>query len=223
MPISIKNADNNRLSCPLCGKTSNQLHFADGKRQYRRCNVCDLLFVPPKFFLSPAAEKAEYDLHQNSPHDQHYRDFLSQLYLPMMARITPNSRGLDFGSGPGPTLSVMFEESGHEMTLFDHFYAPGGAALNQQYDFITASEVVEHLHDPGKEMRRLWQCLKPGGLLGIMTQLWSEQPSLAEWRYKDSASHVSFFSRKTMTWLGQHLGAKEHIIDRNVTIFQKIG
>ena len=45
-----------------------------------------------------------------------YRKFLSRMFKPMMERIEPDSYGLDFGSGPGPTLNLMFEEEGHTVS-----------------------------------------------------------------------------------------------------------
>ena len=69
-----------------------------------------LLFVQSADYLSAREEQAEYDLHENSPDDPRYRNFLSQLFEPVLAMISPGSYGLDFGSGPGPTLSCMFEE-----------------------------------------------------------------------------------------------------------------
>ena len=80
----------------------------------------------------------------------------------MQKCLAPESCGLDFGSGPKPTLSVMFEEAGHCMTTFDYFYENVPSAFERQYDFITATEVVEHLHNPKEELERLWACLKQG-------------------------------------------------------------
>ena len=104
--------DVSRITCPLC--TANRVFplYDDKWRDYFRCVACQLTFVPPAFHLSPSDEKAVYDLHQNSSADQGYRNFLSRIFEPVHARIAPGSHGLDFGSGPGPTLSVMFEEVG---------------------------------------------------------------------------------------------------------------
>jgi hypothetical protein len=126
---------------------------------------------PAEQHISADEEKARYDQHNNHPDDPDYRAFLSRIFVPMQQRLNPGSCGLDFGSGPGPTLSLMFEEAGHRMTIYDHFYAPTSSTLDQPYDFITATEVVEHLHRPGLELERLWSLLNPSGLLGVMTQL----------------------------------------------------
>ena len=62
--------------------------------------------MPHENFLSAEDEKARYDLHQNSPNDNRYRQFLNRIFVPMQERIAPESCGMDFGSGPGPTLSI---------------------------------------------------------------------------------------------------------------------
>ena len=49
------------------------------------------------------------------------------------------------------------------MEIFDPFYAPDSKVLEQQYDFITTTEVLEHLHHPRSELDQLWSCLKPRG------------------------------------------------------------
>ena len=152
--------------CPLCASTKTSLFHVDRHRAYFVCDACTLVFVPPTFFLSPAEEKAEYDLHENSPDDAGYRRFLSRTCEPVVARLSPASEGLDFGCGPGPTLSVMFEEAGHTVALYDPFYANDPSVFERQYDFITATEVVEHLHRPRAELDRLWSSLQPGGVLG---------------------------------------------------------
>lgn len=166
-----KSPNTNRKFCPLCTSENAARFHNDKRREYLLCPTCHLIFVPPEHHLSAEDEKAQYDLHENSPEDPAYRQFLGRLLRPMQERIAPKSQGLDFGSGPGPTLSVMFEEIGHSMSIYDHFYAQDLSVLDKPYDFITATEVVEHLHYPGKELDRLWACLKPGGHLGIMTKL----------------------------------------------------
>jgi 2-polyprenyl-3-methyl-5-hydroxy-6-metoxy-1,4-benzoquinol methylase len=173
--------------------------------------------------LSLKEEKAEYDLHNNSAQDPHYRHFLSRLLVPLLERLTANSYGLDFGSGPGPTLSIMFEEAGHSVALYDPFYAPEVRQFQRQYDFISASEVVEHLHHPRQELDRLWSCLKPNGTLGIMTKRVIDQEAFSRWHYKNDRTHVSFFSTETFRWLADHWQATLTISGKDVVLLTKLG
>ena len=138
------------LTCPLCQKSEVSPFFKD-QRDYFICAHCSLVFVPPQQFLSLEEEKAVYDLHENSTDDPGYRRFLNRTFKPVLQNLKPGSYGLDFGSGPGPTLSVMFEEQGHSMNIYDPIYTPETEVFQHQYDFITATEVVEHLHHPQTE------------------------------------------------------------------------
>jgi len=133
----------------------------------------------------------------------------------------PGSNGLDFGSGPGPTLSVMFEEKGHNVKLYDQFYALHPSVFDWRYDFVTATEVVEHLRYPQVELDRLWKCLKPGGYLGIMTKLVIDRDAFAGWHYKNEPSHICFFSRRTFKWLAALWKAEVDFFDEDVIIFSK--
>ena len=208
--------------CPLChAEAITKSYHRDRIRDYYCCRNCRLVFVPPHQYLSPQNEKSQYDLHQNSPHDRGYRQFLNRLFLPMNKKLSPGSQGLDFGSGPGPTLSVMFQEAGHSMSVYDHFYAHDRSVFQQQYDFITATEVVEHLHYPHRELQHLWDHLKPGGLLGIMTKLAPSRDNFSVWHYKNDPTHVCFYSDVTFRWLAVQWKSSVAFEDQDVMIFRK--
>jgi len=211
----------NSCVCVLCGSRGVRPFWQDRGRTYLQCPSCELVFVPEGERLAAEDEKRVYDLHQNSPDDTGYRKFLSRLFRPMNERITPESFGLDFGSGPGPTLSRMFTEAGHHMDIYDCFYAPDLSLFERRYDFITASEVVEHLYRPLNELDRLWDCLRPGGHLGIMTKLVIDRQAFARWHYKDDATHVALFSRATFLWLKNRWRAALDFIGSDVMIFEK--
>ena len=207
--------------CPLCHKTDIR-HFSRNRvRDFLSCQTCHLIFVPAEQHVSAEEEKSQYDLHDNRPDDPAYRTFLNRMFLPMQDRLKAASDGLDFGAGPGPTLSLMFEEAGHRMRIYDHFYAPALSTLGQTYDFITATEVVEHLHHPGFELDRLWSLLKPGGLLGVMTQLVPEHTPFADWYYLKDPTHVCFFSQSTCKWLAEQWQAELTFPRNTVMLFHK--
>jgi hypothetical protein len=219
MPAHTDTASQHR--CRLCGTGQAELFWQDQRRDYYRCRRCCLAFVPPRQYLSAADERAQYELHCNDPGDHGYRRFLGRLYMPLQARLPPRSHGLDFGCGPGPTLSVMLAEAGHRVDLYDCFYAPDRSALQRRYDFITATEVVEHLHRPGEELHRLWALLRPAGSFGVMTKLVIDRAAFSRWHYKNDPTHISFFSRPTFEWLADAWGAGIEFIGQDVIIFTK--
>lgn len=209
---------NARMRCPLCDGSEIMPYHRDQRRPYQRCERCALVFVAPANHLSPEAERAEYDLHENVVEDPGYRRFLSRLAQPLTTRLQPGASGLDFGCGPGPALAAMLEEAGFTMRLYDQFYATDEQALSGQYDFICATEVVEHLRQPGAELARLWSLLAPGGWLGIMTKLVQDPVAFAHWHYKNDPTHICFYSRDTWQWWAQQCGASLEIIGADVIL-----
>ncbi len=190
-------------ACSLCHCMALEPFWADRRREYLRCRQCHLIQVPPAWHLTPEQEKAHYDLHENAPGDAGYRRFLSRTLNPVCARLAEGARGLDFGCGPGPTLSLMFRERGHDCAEYDLYYAPHESLLDQQWDFITATEVVEHLSAPGQVLDRLWSRLNPGGVLAIMTKRALDAQRFANWHYKNDPTHICFFHRDTFLWLAR--------------------
>lgn len=208
------------MHCPLCDGWETDHFYEDRRRPYLRCCRCGLVFVPSANYLERRAERAEYDLHTNDVEDPGYRAFLSRLARPLAARLAPGSHGLDFGCGPGPALAAMLRESGHEVSLYDSFYRPDSSVLTSRYDFICATEVVEHLHRPGPELDRLWSLLVPGGILGIMTKLARGREAFAGWHYKNDPTHVCFFSEQTWSWWSLEHGARLEIIGADVILLR---
>ena len=208
-------------TCPLCESRTPRLFYQDKHRDYFRCQNCLLIFVLQQQHISHDEELAEYQRHHNDPNDPGYRQFLSRLAAPLHQRLAPASHGLDFGSGPGPTLSHLLSEQGHHMVLYDPFFAPDTHVLGSIYDFITASEVVEHLRHPRRELERLWSLLRPGGWLGIMTKLALDAEAFSRWHYKNDRTHILFFSTTTFEWLADHWQAHLMFVGKDVILLQK--
>jgi len=180
-----------------------------------------LIAAHPDYYLSTEEEKAQYDLHQNSPDDLAYREFLNQLCEPLIASKPAPAKLLDFGSGPGPTLSLMMQEQGYVASNYDVFYAPDKEVLNHHYDIITITEVLEHLSQPLFEVERLVKQLTEGGLLGVMTALHTGVKKFPVWHYKNDPTHVCFFSEKSIQWLAHASGLRLELLSSRVMIFRK--
>ena len=210
--------------CPLCrSRDSISTYFEDARRPYVVCGCCGLVFVPPAWRLDRNAELAEYRLHENDPLDAGYRQFLSRLTEPLLENLPRGASGLDFGCGEGPALAAMLRERGLSVALFDSFFVPDASVFLECYDFVTATEVVEHLHCPGAELERLWRTLRPGGYLALMTKLVRDREAFANWHYKNDPTHVCFFSRETFHWWGEQHGVTPEFIGADVIIFKRPG
>lgn len=198
MPSAVASSDR----CPLCGHGPCQKLDCNVQRVFKRCPECQLTFVPERFHLSLEEEKAIYDYHENNPDDPGYQTFLSRLTTPLSDYLKPGACGLDFGCGPGPAIAPIMSEKGFSMCNYDPFYAPDVRLLNKCYDFVTCTEVVEHLRHPATTWKRLFELLSPQGTLGVMTK--SIPPSLerfSHWHYTRDLSHIAFYHTETLRFI----------------------
>lgn len=207
--------------CPLCRNETTELFHREVKRDYWICSRCDLVFVPPAFHPDCAAEKTRYDFHRHCLEDSGYRNFLNRLFLPVKNQLAPGACGLDFGCGQTPTLSVLFKEAGFSCADYDLYYHNNPAVLARQYDILTCSETIEHFRRPNEEIDRFLRLVKPGGWIGIMTQLRDEAPPFDQWFYKDDLTHLCFFSRKTFQTIAAIYGLKLHFFPNSVILLQR--
>lgn len=209
------------IPCPLCLDPGAGVFFKEPARPYHRCHECSLIFVPSRFHLSEEEEKKRYDLHENNPDDPRYREFLNRLAGPLAARLPKGAKGIDFGSGPGPALSIMFSELGFSMKNFDPFYANDPEVLEGVYDFLACSEAMEHFSDPKREWELFMRMVRKGGFIGVMTDLLKEGADFPSWRYKREPTHVCFYSKKTFQWLAERYELKLDFFGTSVALFQR--
>lgn len=207
--------------CLLCQSPRIAPWHRDKRRDYVLCEDCRLVFVPPSFHLSPDQEKAVYDLHRNDVADPGYRRFLNRVAEPLLQRLPTGCSGLDFGCGPGPALALMLREAGHDVALYDKFYCADDAVLQRTFDFVCATEVMEHLASPGAVLQQLFGLLRAGGWLVIMTKRVQDQAAFARWHYIQDLTHIAFFSAATFTWIGQHWNAQVEFAGADVVLLQK--
>ncbi|WP_237467810.1 class I SAM-dependent methyltransferase [Vibrio stylophorae] len=209
-------------TCPLCAHAPTQAYHQDKRRQYFQCPQCDLVFADPAALLPPEQEQAVYNQHENNPEDLGYRRFLNRVAEPLLARVgNAPKQGLDFGSGPGPTLSVMLAEAGHQMAIYDPYFAADESVLSHQYDFITCTEAIEHFYQPSREWQLLLSMLKPQGWLGLMTKMVTSHAGFVTWHYKNDPTHVSFFSRKTFAYLAERDQLTLEFVGNDVILLRK--
>ncbi len=207
--------------CPLCTQDSLQTYFQDKHRIFLLCNTCNLVYVPAEYHLSPQDEKAQYDLHQNNPEDQGYREFLSRAFSPLVKQVSHSSHGLDFGCGSNPTISHMANELGIKVSNYDLYYFKHAALLERQYDFITMTEVIEHITSPSVLLTQLDSLLKNKAILTIMTKRVINLQAFSNWHYKNDPTHICFYSLETFQWIAQKLEWRLEIIGKDVVFFHK--
>ena len=209
------------IACPVCRAPSPQPFLTVEGQDYWSCDICEARFLDPTRRLEPDDERAQYLLHENDPGDPRYRNFLAKLAEPLLQKLRPGMRGLDYGCGPGPALAAMFTEAGYDMSLYDPFFYPDREALEQTYDFITCTEVAEHFHHPADEFDRLDAMLAPGGWLGVMTCFQTDDARFANWHYRKDPTHVVFYREATLRMIADRRGWTCEIPVKDVALMQK--
>lgn len=141
--------------------------------------------------------------------------------------------GLDYGCGPGPTLNLLLEATGVvsiPVSLYDLYFHDDPSALYvdcdrnvpRQYDFITSTEVVEHIAQCGEALDQMWSMVRPGGLLAIMTQRTTTLEHFESWWYKKDPTHICFFHESSFRFLSHKWGtARTWFVGKDVVIFLK--
>ena len=186
------------MICPICSGTNVFSFQLIGSIEYFRCKTCLGLFTDPKSRLSPEKEKERYSLHNNDVDDPEYRKFLSKLFDPLIKKLKKESRGLDYGCGPGPALASMLREEGFSVDIYDPYFFPDESYRDKVYDFITCTEAAEHFYEPQKEFNKLDQVLADKGILGVMTNFYEDTINFEDWYYRKDPTHVVFYTTKTL-------------------------
>ena len=210
--------------CPLCTcpKTSlfHRSSLKNLKRDYIRCQFCNLIFVPKIFHLSLTEQKERYLQHNNDPTDPKYREFLSRFSSELVPKLPPGSKGLDYGSGPEPALALLLKESGFAVDTYDLFFQRDKSVLSKSYNFVTCTETIEHFSQPRQEFRTLYSMLKPKGWLGIMTSMVTDISRFPDWYYHRDPTHIAFYSEKTMLFIADMFNLSIFFPRENVILFK---
>ena len=210
------------MLCPLCHSHDLLPFHEDARREYLLCGHCELVSVPPQQRLSLEEERRHYDLHENHADDAGYQKFLNRVVVPMAARLDSNSEGLDFGCGADSAIATLFAKHGHQVKDFDPYYFNRTELLERSWDFITATEVLEHLHDPAQTLTQLFSILKPGGLLGVMTKRRTAPENFAGWHYKNDPTHVCFYADASFEWIARRWHAEIEWVSPDTLVLKKI-
>ncbi len=166
------------------------------------------------------SQKTHYDSHQNGPQYPGYLKFLNRLVKPMLHYLKKDMQGLDYGCGPGPAISHLLDKEEIRCEDYDPVYFP--ISIEGPYDFLFATESFEHFHDPHGEIMKIDLLLKPGGIIGLMTEGYDSLEEFKSWYYIRDYTHVCFFHQKTFEWITQNLNWEMIFTDhKRVFIFKK--
>lgn len=210
------------MSCPLC-HTPNAGIAVKGpdKRAYWQCPCCWLIYVSQQHYPNLEDEKKRYEVHQNTIENEGYVQFLNQAITPTLSLLQTGNKGLDYGCGPHPTLSQLIKQHGFECDNYDPFFFP--QAPQPPYDFIFATECIEHFFFPLRDFTQIKEWLKTGGYLTILTAMWQSHEQFANWSYARDFTHVCFYHTSTMDFIAKEMGFSIVMNDgKRVCVFKKM-
>ncbi len=94
--------------------------------------------------------------------------------------------------------------------------------VNKQYDFITCTEVIEHVYHPLEFVREMLTYLKTGGILIIMTQFHDNNlVSFINWWYVRDITHITFYNETTFKYLANVLNLDVIKCCNNTVVLRK--
>jgi hypothetical protein len=206
------------VNCLLCQHESRE--FSQGVFE---CSHCFLIFKDPQCFLSKDEDIIRYGSHLNSKEDEGYVTFLEKLILPLTTFLPEKFTALDFGCGPGPTLSYLLGKYGGIVENYDPLFYPDAHHLIPEfYDIVTSTEVVEHFKYPRMNWSEMIDLLKDNGTLAIMTQFFKPETNYESWWYKNDPTHIVFYQEETFNYLAREFQLEILYNDhKSVIIFKK--
>lgn len=215
------------MDCPVCGPGTARLMLRardlnlllPGEFEIQRCRSCSLAFISPR----PDAESiGDYypTRYWSPPTPEGRRPYLDagmKRTLDALVRDYPGGRVLDVGCAVG-NLPAQMRQRGldavglepyehacqiareHYGLEVDCAFLQDTSYPDESFDAVTLFDVLEHVHDPLGDLRKIHALLKPGGSVYIkVPNVDALQRSLFGhfWYALDPPRHLFHFSPKS--------------------------
>jgi SAM-dependent methyltransferase len=205
-----------------------------------RCCSCGLIYLNPRLnerALAGLYDREYYtgkgfdsvinylaDIEKDCDDEKMFRP--EQTVKEIKELVPPPSRLLDFGCGLGDFMKQSikhgYQAEGFEVSPFAaEFVRSNGLKVytnledlpSEQFDMVTAIEVLEHCFSPMKALRAIYRCLKPGGCFYYTTtnfegfyRRWRSGISDIRDDYIKPEGHIYFFSSSVMKSYFKNIG-----------------
>ena len=197
---------NKQEPCRLCqGLNTILIYHSPNGRAFYQCPACGYTQLHSQCFVSPEQEKARYLLHENNVESEGYQNFLKPVVEQILKYQNPSDQGLDYGAGPSSVVVHMLQKKHYSIDSYDPIFHQDQKILNQKYDYLVCTEVVEHFKNPIVEFEKMLSLLKPQSLLFLKTGLTDSVKNFSEWHYHRDPTHVGFFNQKSLESLETRL------------------
>jgi hypothetical protein len=205
------------MICRLCSREATPFGTALVLRRlqvsYFECSACGLVQTENPYWLDEAYSEAisSSDVGIVSRNISMIR----ATSLVIRAFFNPAGRFIDYGAGSGLLVRAM-RDAGYDFRYFDRYaknmFARGFEATDEQYDLLTAFEVLEHLPDP---MQGIADMLRRSTNILLTTEtLPPHKPAPGQWWYYslETGQHVSIHTRRSLEYIASRAGL--HLVSR---------
>jgi len=235
--------DNEKNRCIVCnsGKTApNKIGLSISNQVLFTCSDCSAVFLAP---WSTGFNPELYSYYGGrcslAPEDIYdpLNDIRYKKLLAGFSSMAPGRAILDVGCGQGQFIkyanshgwcSLGIELSAEACGICRRFGVPvvqtdvyGLDPSEKKFDFITSFEVLEHVTEPVRFIRRIEQLLNPGGVFYLTTPNYASLDRLAmgrKWRVFHQEHAVYYTPTTIRELINRYTGLKiEHISTRNIS------
>jgi hypothetical protein len=209
--------------CLICESDKTQLKTAN-LRDYHWCLDCGFVSMNHKSRINLANESERYLEHKNKSGDLGYRASVQELVDQILKNENTDDKGLDYGCGEDSAVVALLQEQKLDVDLYDPLFYPNANIGLKSFDYVVASEVVEHFREPLTEWQKMSSLVKAKGRLYVQTlslEKIKTPDEFARWYYARDLTHFSFYSELSMKILAKKIGLPMIYSSQKVFVFQK--
>ena len=220
--------------CPACGAASNQTYrvywnfyekSGNSRRWcYDRCPACGAAWLESMKKWTPndyATKVYNEDYHLCDPA---YNGARSSQVLPKMMLYLlfagQDKKVLDYGGGNG-SLAELLRQRGIDAYTYDPYGKQDENALEQQYNAVSAIEVLEHDIRPHDLFEKINGLLAPDGIF-IGTTDFIGGNNIEDWFYANPrAGHCLLWTKEALDFVAQKHGMRPVLHSENWHVYKK--
>ena len=170
--------------CPACGLTQHRTLGIKNRLEIVGCEGCGTLYTPYSPWYTSTYYYTDYHNHGGLSTSEYVRTRLAEI-TKEFSKYRQTNRLLDVGCGAGGLLEAARDQGWKAQgvdvseTAVKHVRSLGFNAFHgelqdaklsdQDFDVITAGELLEHVFDPAAVLKEMARLLRPGGLLWTTT------------------------------------------------------
>lgn len=212
------------MNCIICNGNNNKVAFVKNNYMILHCEDCDHLFTDLK--LTPKAIDIIYSDNYFNGGGDGYDDYSvekemlinrGEYYADKLSKFMDPGKVLDIGSAAGFILKG-FENKGWDGTGIEPNKSMvkygrdevkvkiingtfNCAKLEGKFDLIVAIQVISQLNNLNSAIRKIYNCLNPGGY--ILIETWNKDSLMAKifgknWHEFCPPGTLNYFSKKTL-------------------------